>query len=319
MPKASFASKDAFVMKSGFNEGWGIITKAEGVVFQYPPNKTTGAQSLPALFARLLIQHTDSSFAATSDEPAEQLLKIADIAACHPGIAKSRDDQDPEDAGEELETVGNCIFTVEEGYKIQANSKYLTFTKSLEDKGFKPEILGEGYFPDLEGLQAMFKTVQGKKFAGKDGGDVTPDYFVVDVIKKFPYEKKAGAGTGSAKKTTPPTTPGAKKTVAAAAKTVESEAEPEPAEEVETADAGSDDPIETGAQEILAKVISEQSGQTMKRSKMNVFCFNALNKSKIEKKFHKAIQDKLRDKDWLTENLADNGVFDQDTDEVTFG
>lgn len=206
MPKGSFAQKDAYEMKAGFNEGWGEITAARSAIIQYQPNKQTGEQAPPMIVALLSIQRTDESGRPTSDELVEQELKIeGDLSKIRPGLVTSRDDENPQDLGNTIGTEGNCLF-VEDGVKINKTSRFMIFERSLEEKGFKPEILGCGYFPDLVGLRAHFKTQPGKKFVGRKGEDVQMDDFVVTKISQYPYEVKAKA-SGSTGRGRPPAAP----------------------------------------------------------------------------------------------------------------
>lgn len=190
--KVSFATKDAYEPKLGFQEGNFDVTAAKTQVFQYPPNKESGEQSQPFLAAIITFQRTDEKGEPLDEEPQDRVLRIEkDLSRMRPGQADSRDDPDPEDLGDELDTVGNAIFG-EEHSKINANTAWSVFVHSLEQRGFKPEILGEGYMPDLVGLRGHATTQKGEK-RNIGGREVEPAYLVVDKITHFPYEAKPAA------------------------------------------------------------------------------------------------------------------------------
>jgi hypothetical protein len=194
MPKASFASKDAYEVKLGIQEGHVEIVDAKTAVYQFPPNKETGDQGAPFLAALITFQLTDANGKHLEDEPSDKVLKIEkDLHKMRPGMASSRDDANPTDQGAELETVGNCIYT--EDAKINNKCGWQVFCKSMEECGFRVDILGAGYLPDLVGTKGHVKTLKGEK-TKIDGKEIEPSYLVWDSITARPYE----AGQTAAKK-----------------------------------------------------------------------------------------------------------------------
>jgi hypothetical protein len=292
MPKASLATKDAYELKGGFQEGWGEIIDAKSRVVQFNPSKKTG-QQFPAFLALVVtIQRTDEHGKATADEPVENELKLhGDLSQMRPGNVKGRDDNDPTDVDDNatLGTEGNCIFVAEDGIKLNKGVKGLRFLRSLEEHGFKPDILGAGYFPDLIGTRAHFKTIVGEKFRSDAEND--PTYLTVDKISQYGYEKKAKAKPAAASATATPKVNGAV-----------------------AADNGDD----SKAREIVAAVASANSGQTMPVQKFNVIAFQTMAKDKsIEPSARKKIQEQLKNTEWLAEVGVDVGLM-VDGGDVTF-
>lgn len=296
MPKASLAAKDTYELKGGFQEGWGEITGAVSRIVQFNPSKKTGEQLPPFLALVLQIQRTDEHGKASSDEPTEVELKLhGDLSQMRPGSIKSRDDDDPVDVDENatVGAEGNCIYVAEEGIKLNKNGKALRFLRSLEEHGFKPDILGAGYFPDLIGLRAHFKQEIGQKFR-EDTAD--PTFLVVDKIAQFGYEKKAGAAK-------------AKPAAAAAGK-------PAPAAKVNGAPTPAADGDDAKAKEILALVASEHPGETVAIAKLNVMAFQKVAKS-VEAAGRKKVIDQIKNLDWLSEAGLEVGIA-VEGDSVTF-
>ena len=191
MAKVSGASKDFYEVKGGVQEGIYRITDAATTIFQYPPNRETGDQYPPFLAAHLSFEALNEKLEPLGeDDPLEKILRIEkDLKKLRAGMASSREDPDPEDLGDELGTVGNCVFT-ESGARINNKSAWAVFSKSLEEAGFKSDIIAEGYFPDLIGMVLHVKTIKGEK-ANIQGREVEPNYLVCDKILVFPYEKTA--------------------------------------------------------------------------------------------------------------------------------
>jgi hypothetical protein len=324
MPRVSSAPEDAFHFKGSFADGWGEVVEAKALVFQYPPtkeaknNRPAGSQDPPALVAALMIQrHSDGDGTKTPQEPEEVLLSIqrpdkmtGELSACHPGKFPDGDvDADPEDMGAALGAEGDTLFAMQDGYQLNDKCKWMTFTASLQEKGFKPAILKRTYFPDLVGLRAYFTTVV-KKGQGVGGDDSS--VFVVKEIKQFPYEKKAGAtaaasakgkGAAAATKTTAPAKAAAAATAAAPAKAEANGA------------AGS-----LSAEDIATAIITDtlapsQVGATFPSvAKLKVAAFMSINKHKpaVDPSLKKAVQEQLGDVDWLTAIGEATGTFTVD-------
>jgi len=209
MPKVSSAPEDAFHFKGTFEDGWGEVVDAKAVVFQYPPAKETGRQDPPALFAELSIERHRDGESGKVGTPAEQVLLSIQRAskesgvldACHPGdYPDGNVDADPIDKGGDLGAEGNTLFAIQDGYQLNDKTKWMSFTASLQEKGFKPAVLKRTYFNDLIGLKAYFKTETRQKFRDNQTND--PTVFVVTEIKQFPYEKQATGKVGAKKKET---------------------------------------------------------------------------------------------------------------------
>lgn len=307
MPKVSFASKDQYEPKLGFQEGWFEITDAKTQVFQYPPNKDSGEQTPPFLAAILTFQKTDEQGKATDDEPQERALRIEkDLNKMRPGTATSRTDSEPSDEGGELDTIGNCIYA-EEGVKINKNSAWAVFCSSLESKGFKAEIIGEGYLPDLVGLKGHAKSEKGEK-RNIGGKDVEPNYLMVDKITVYPYEGKAAKKGPAAATSKAPANAAPAATKNAAPATKQAAPAAAAAEPNEDAD--------TSATAILAGLAAELQGQQRDAKKVYSMAYSRLVSDKArDRKLDKAISDLLKDNDWLTAKAAElditleDGVF----------
>jgi hypothetical protein len=111
-----------------------------------------------------------------------------ELTACHPGkYPDGNVEGDPEDMGGALGAEGDTLFAMQDGYAISDKCKYMRFTASLQEKGFKPAILKRTWAADLVGLYAFFKNVQVKGGSAEFDGTA----FVVDKIVRFPYEKSA--------------------------------------------------------------------------------------------------------------------------------
>lgn len=298
MPKASFAAKDGYEPKLGFVEGNFEVMEACTKIFQYPPNKETQEQFPPFLCAMLMMAKTDEKGVRLDEEPLEKILRIEkDLEKMRPGKSTTREDSEPEDMGSELDTEGNTVFC-EEGVKINVNSAFLVFTKSLEERGFKSEILGHGFLPDLVGLRGHAKTEKGEKrtYGGKE---IEPNYLIVDrILSPLPYEsaaKKPAASAGKAK---------AKGPVAVADKaapgTVAAVAAP-------VAAADSDDAADA-AVGLLAELSGELAGETRDKQKLYAMAYARLMKDKArDKKLDKQIAEYLKSDVWLGEKASDLG------------
>jgi hypothetical protein len=312
MPKVSFASKDAYEPKLGFQEGWFEIVDAKTQVYQYPANKETGEQSPPFLAAVLVFQRTDEQGNALDEEPQDRALRIEkDLTKMRPGQASSRDDQEPQDMGDELDAEGNCIFT-EVGAKVNANSAWNVFCKSLEQAGFKSSLLADGYLPDLIGTKGHAVTSKGEKRQWQ-GREIEPAYLVVDKLTVKPYEKtaakkpagkaasNAGAGnTGAAK---PNGAAAASNTAAAGAN-----------------GAISEDAAEALATELITELAADLSGDTRDQKKLYAMAYSRLVKNKDrDKKLDKSVQDLLKNEEWLAAKGEETGLFTYADGVFTFG
>jgi len=314
MAKASFATQDAYTPALGFQEGWARVTAASIVVFQFPADKKTGTQNPPALYQKLVFQKTDEKGKDLEDEPQDRLVRVTgDLEHQRPGQAASRDDADPEDLGDELDTEGNVIY-VEEGVKINSKSALMVWNRSLEEKGFKVAILQAGYSPDLIGLAGYFKTVKQAKISFGDR-DVEPNCLVADKITVYPYEsakkKPIAAATSTA---------AVKGKVNGAAKPV---AKPAVVEEEEAGDAGSGGDAEDVATRILTELAAELTGETRDAKKLQAMAYSRLARDKSrDRKLDKAVQELIKSDDFLADKALelgytyDEGVFSFEASEA---
>jgi len=314
MPRVSSAPEDALHYKGTYADGWGEVTDAKAVVFQYPPNKETGRQDPPDLFAELTIQRLvdkNGTKAAAAEETV--LMKIqghskatGGLDLCHPGkFPDGNVDAEPTDCGADLGAEGDTLYAVSDGYQINDKVKYMRFTQSLVEKGFKPSVLKRTYFPDLIGLRAFFTTVVEKKVR-EDMSDAS--VFLVKEISQFPYEQK---GNGAAA----PKTPAAKAPKApknAAAPSAPSAPAAPPAAPAGNA-ASPDVSIEDLATAVITDTLAPaQSGQTVTDvKKLKVMAFMAINKHKpaILPELKKSVQQQIGDEEWLVSIGEASGLF----------
>jgi hypothetical protein len=266
-----------------FNEGKGMIT-AVACVFDAIQGYDTKCG------VRLSVQRLDSDWNPTDDEPVDEVLGVGKSEHFHPANASSADDDDPQDLGgpEEAEDAeGNSITSID-GKKIDKQSKYAIFCKSLEEAGFKPAYL-DGYLPHLVGLKAEFTQLplpKGANFKGKN--DPTCLAIKDKKIAVFPYEVKKGA---AASKT-------ATKTAAPAAKAAAKSSAKEEAPESET-DAV-DEIANEQAMQVLAEIHGKKAGQTITRQMVNSLKLTILPKIKgITPDLNKRVSAKFKDAAWL--------------------
>ena len=308
MPKVSSAPEDAYKFKGSFEEGWGVITGACAIVYQFPPQKEAsegrqaGHQDPPGLFAQLTIQRYadgEGNKAAAAEE--EVLLSIASadkmdgqLNAVHPGkYEDGNPESDATDMGGALGATGDTLFALADGYQINDNVKWMRFCASLVEKGFKPAILKRTYFPDMIGLYAFFKNVTKKM------GNYDSKLFVVDKIVRFPYEKSAAGDAAKGKAAKP----------AAAGKPAATAAAPAPA--TVAASNGSFDADETVMAVLTETLAPAKTGQTLKDlKKVRLESLMALNKHKpaVDAANKKAVMDAMTETK-LQEIGEATGVF----------
>jgi hypothetical protein len=206
MPKASLLTKDFVETGLGFGEGWGVIREAKCIAYQFPPSKDTGKSfSGPECHVELAIERSDEKGKGTGDITSDK-LKVGDLESFRPGLLKSPDDAEPKDLGdsERLDTyadwgAGNSIFSTGE-QKMNRKSKFPVFMTSLQECGFKPEVLARCYLPDMVGTVAHFTQNTVKQDGKKDrDGRAMKDYqcLIVDKITVYPYEGKAASKTAA--------------------------------------------------------------------------------------------------------------------------
>ena len=310
MARVSSAPEDAYKIKGSFADGWGEIIDAKSVVFQYPPDKESGRQDPPGLFVSLTIQRLQSGDGEKSaEEPSEVLLSVqrastdtGTLDKIRPGNYPAPDlAADPVDCGSDLGSEGNTFFAVQDGFQINDKVKWSIFTQSLQEKGFKPGVLKNTYFPDLVGLRAHFKTETRKKFRADQATD--PTAFVVSEIKRFPYEQTAGKA--------------AAKTTVAAGKVGKPAAAPSktPAATPTPAASGGDtgDDAEEIAQAIITTTLAQnntgKSFTDIKKLKMAAFMSINKHKPAVPAELKPEVTKLLSDEDFITSIGVAGDVF----------
>jgi hypothetical protein len=311
MPRASMASKDAVDVSFGIQEGVVEIVKAITKVHQFPPNKQSGEQGDPFPCVQLTVVRCDNDGKRTSDDEITEELGVGKIEKFHPGKAAGPDDDDPEDLGDEVDTEGNCIFVANEGDHFAKTCKWIRFASSLEDKGFKPEVLGHGYMPDLVGMVVKVKTDTLPRTPGYTGKK-DPTALVADKILVFPYDKKKGGKTNSAP---------AKSTSGA------SKSGPAPAGKKDagtTTNPYQGDDAEAIAIHALGEMVVEYAGQEgIERKKLQTGVQTRLMRNKVPVKQHPVILGMVKDDEWLRKVTAEDedskifGKISVDFDEST--
>lgn len=291
MPKVSFAAKDAYT-PSIFSEGSFEVLEANSCVYQYPPNRDTGEQYDPFLAVKLRIHRLDDNWNQTDDEPIDKIFRAEkDLSKMRPGHAKDRKDPDPEDLGDELDTLGNCFYS-EEGVKINANSAWGVMMKSLEERGVKAELLADGYLPDLIGLKAH-GTTEKQAVRKIQGREVEPAYFKVDRIyfDKSPSSKKPAASAKASSSSA------AARSAAPAPLTNTAHTTTKPNGSTAVADNAI---AEAAALALLQSLAEELAGETRELSKVYAMAYSRLMRDKTrDKSLDKAIIELLRNSDWL--------------------
>lgn len=319
MPRVSSAPEDAYHFKGTFQEGWGEIVDAKAVVFQFPPakearnNRPVGHQDPPSLQVALTIQRLQDGDGTKSPIPPEEVLLSVQRAdaqtgfldACHPGDFPDGDlNSDPIDKGNGLGAEGNTLFAMQDGYQINDKTKWMSFTLSLVEKGFKPEILKRTYFPDLIGLRAYFTNVVKAKQGNQD---FDASLFVVKEIRQFPYEKAAVAAK-KAGATVPKGKP-----VSAPAKAGETAIR-------STSASGSDNgdlSAESIAESIIQSVAAKKKGALLpdvKRLKVEFFMAINSHKPTVPNELKAAVQKQLGNEEWLQYVGLANDLFEVQTD-----
>lgn len=323
MAKVSSAIGDAMHLAQGFKDGWGVITAARSLVYQFPPMKEAkgdlpaGYQGPPALFVELEIQrYADGDGNKTSDPPETKLLSVQKpskdtglLDLVHPGKYTDENFDDAVDCGGDLGAEGDTLFALKDGYQLLDSCGWWRFALSAQEDGFKPEIMKRTFFPDLVGLYAYFTTVTLPKF--RDNMTNDPTAFVVKkgTTKRFPYEQVKGTATAAAPAKSAGKPAGAKgKPAAAAPAAAAPAAAPAPATNGATTITA--DEIATAL--LIDTLAPAKRGVTLSDSKkLRVEALMCMSKHKpaIPQELKKAVQDTLTE-DWLTATGLANGLFD---------
>ena len=328
MPRVSSAPEDTFHMKGSWQDGWDKIVACQSIVFQFPPMKEAkygreaGWQGPPELYAELTVQrYLDGDGNVSPSQPEEILLKIQGpnketglLDLFHPGNYPDGNlGAEPEDAGGELGAVGNTVYSLKEGLQLMENCKWVKFCASLQEKGFKKEILRRTYFPDMVGLYAFIKTVTGKKYNDKMDSD--PTWLVASEVKEWPYEKKATGASSTGKKAAgkPPaaSAPGPKPVANAAASP----------SAVESNGAGELTVEEWAVAVVTDTLVPAKRGQVVASvAKLKVDAFMAISKHKpsVPAVLKKEVQNQLGNEEWLVDLGAIAGYEVQADGKVSF-
>lgn len=287
MPKVSSAAKDAIEVSLGIQEGTIEVIGAIVKVHQYPPSKATGQQGDPFPCVQLKVARLDDKGARLDEDPITEEFGIGKLEKFHPGKADSATDNDPEDVGNELDAEGNCIYAVDDSAKLNKRCKWVLFTASLEAKGFKSEVLANGFMPDLVGLKCHVHSEVQPRFPGSTATK-DPTALVVDKVLQFPYEKKGKAAPAAAP-------------VKAAAKAAPAAAATAPAPAAPAASSNGSGDAESIALTTLADVATEMAGKSdVERKKLQTAFQTKLMRKGIPVKLHKPALDLVKDDEWLT-------------------
>lgn len=301
MAKAGYSSKEAVAVSLGIQAGNVEIIGVVSKIHQYPPNKTSGEQGDPFGCVQVAFQQYDSKWVKEDTEPVKMEFGwgggFGKTEKFHPGLATDAKDDDPQDLGDELDVEGNCICAIVDGAALNTKCKWLILSLSMEKLGFKPEILGNGFLPDLIGTRGHVNTITQERIPGSTAKK-EPTALVFDRIDVFPYEKK---GKGAVAATPAKTAPAAK-----------GKTPPPPP-------AGDDD--EAIALSTLAAVKADQAGETLELKVFKSKATSKLMRNKVPTARHKGILALIADPAWLAEQseVDDAGfVFDADDSTIQF-
>ncbi len=120
------------------------------------------------------------------------------LANFHPGTASSPTDDDPQDAGDEVNSEGPTIYC-SEGATLNTSSGYWIFRNSLVKAGFSKEIIEQTWAPAFEGMKFVWSSgTQDKleKYGSKarteapKPGERPITMKVCENIIVFPYKSK---------------------------------------------------------------------------------------------------------------------------------
>ena len=218
MPKGSSQSSKA--LKAGFGITEGTIKVVSACFLLHEFTNKDGDVALTFFGHRWDVVRCDEAGEAESDETTPQYF-IVQIAGkdketgevdlnklkFHPGKAKNADDPDPEDLGLEMGTEGNSMYCETATAPFQ-DADWIEFCKSLETKGWKPEINDQSFAPNYVGTVLKVHTETKPLRLGAKTDAKPQTKWVVDEIYVRPYESKKGGAkgkpaTGAASKSTP--------------------------------------------------------------------------------------------------------------------
>jgi hypothetical protein len=261
--KMSVSIKPSAAEKGGFElqDGDYRVTASKYVVYQFPPNKTTGEQTPP--FVALMQEFTPLG----GGDEQEVYYKVQGPKTERDSFlfAPSRDDKKPVNNPPEVGDEGHYLVRLKPDAKLYDTSKVVRYMSELVNCKF-PEERMEDNVSFLVGLEGhVYQRTE------KGSGDVKDwKIAVFDKITKFPWEKKVGGGAASTGK-------GKKEEVKGK-------------EEEE----GGDD---SDAAVALVQAAVEKLGEGAERKKVKMNCLTGLLKMPKEK--HAGIKALLNDDDWL--------------------
>lgn len=221
MGKVGFAPKDLVESGFGFERGRGRIVEIWSKWHQNPPAKKdnpeygikAGDQFPPQLVVQLGLVHVNEKLEAIDQEVKYVELPVMtknqgneSPTPFSVGNAKDANDENPVDVtpnGVVVDATGNCIFARQDGIGINSKTKYGKFIKSMADHGFKAEVLGNGFLPDLIGTVAVFGEKAEEKWDGYTGTKDPTSFQCLETPIVFPYEQKGKGGAAAAKKPAP--------------------------------------------------------------------------------------------------------------------
>lgn len=301
MPKVSNAPTDALETQMGIQAGNVEILAAVCKVHQYPENKKTHNQSAPFTCGALQLQKLDDDMDPLEDSEPEwayYALGKDSLEKYHPGNIDSRDDNDPTDEGDDVDTEGNTINSVN-GDQLNKKCKWMALMASMEKCGMKPEILKGGYMPDFVGIKGHVYTIKMDKI---EDSKEPPTVLVFDKITVFPGKSKGKE----------------KEKVKPADKKTDKKTE-KGAEKKEKADAGGDEETSDKGKEILVALAGKFSGTSCPVKKLKTLAHTEMIKDKTPGTMAKAVL-ALFDTDWLSATGKDELELIEEIDDgvVTF-
>lgn len=202
MPRATGLTNPDNAQKSAgqFKEGLVRIDSNSYKVHK-PKDPTTGEPPIPATKWSWMVTRLDENqqpVVDEHDEPVTEELLFSfgtkSLPFCHPGQATSPDDDEPEDAGTEVEAEGNTIYLVAADWKPNEKSSIIMLTRSMTKNMVKSDYINRCWTPDWNGCVFELKSVEGGK--GNDGR--TFNYKVVTRVLQGPGSSSGAKKGGSA-------------------------------------------------------------------------------------------------------------------------
>ena len=285
----------------GFKEG---IRKVVNSMFKVDHQEFEGAAPRPPVVALVwtcerLDDDLDPMVDEATGEAMVETLKFPlggkSLSKIHPAEATGPEDDEPEDAGVEVNTEGPTLFVVDPKWQLDPRSGCAHLMASLAGK-LKEGFLDNVWAPNFIGLVAFLKAVpdEAVKIAGRDGVERPVNYKVVDKVITAPYDGKKGKGKVAA----PPAA-----------------AEPKGKDKAKGKEAS---PEETKLLTILKGIAADMAGETLTIKALGTMVSSALNKGG-DTKMLVPVQTVLKSEGWLAKNGEKVGLtVDEDDKTVTF-